>query len=153
VLHLLQARGLSVAAIEHLLYQESGLLGVSGISADMRALLASDSGHAREAIELFVYRIVKEIGALASVSGGLDALVFSAGIGEHAASIRSAVCRVLAWLGVECDESANGLHKMLISTAHSAVRVFVIRTDEEAVIAAHAAGVLRASCPPQAAAG
>jgi len=153
VLHLLQARGLSVAAIEHLLYQESGLLGVSGISADMRALLASDSGHAREAIELFVYRIVKEIGALTSVAGGLDALVFSAGIGEHAASIRSAVCRALAWLGVECDESANGLHKMLISTARSAVRVFVIRTDEEAVIAAHAAGVLRASCPPQAAAG
>lgn len=147
VLHLLQSHGLTAAAIEHLLYQESGLLGVSGISGDVRTLLASDSRCAKEAIDLFVYRIVKEIGALASALGGLDALVFSAGIGEHAAGVRSAVCGALAWLGVACDEPANERHETLISTAHSAVRVFVIRTDEEAVIARHVAETLHASCP------
>jgi len=143
VLHLLQARGLTVPAVERLLYQESGLLGVSGISGDMRTLLASSDRRAREAIDLFIYRIAKEIGALASALRGLDALVFSAGIGEHAASIRAAVCEALFWLGIECDELANQQHQTLISTIHSAVRVFVIRTDEEAVIARHTADVLR----------
>jgi len=147
LLYLLQAGGLSVSALERLLYQESGLLGVSGISSDMRTLLASDSRNASEAINLFVYRIVKEIGALASALGGLDALVFSAGIGEHAAAIRSEVCSGLAWLGVECDELANDLHEKLISTIHSAVRVFVIRTDEEAMIARHTVEIMRARSP------
>jgi acetate kinase len=144
VLYLQQQGGLSLPAVERLLYRESGLLGVSGVSADMRTLLASDSRDASEAIDLFVYRIVKEAGALASVLGGLDALVFSAGIGEHAASIRSRVCDGLAWLGVECDELANDLHETRISTARSAVRVFVVHTDEEAMIARHAALVMRA---------
>lgn len=147
VLHLLQTSGLSAHQIEHLLYQECGLLGVSGISGDMRTLQASDSPCAKEAIELFIYRIVKGIGALALALGGLDALVFSAGIGEHAASIRSHVCEGLAWLGVECDELANDLHETLISSAHSAVRVFVIHTDEEAMIARHAAELIQALRP------
>jgi acetate kinase len=146
LLHLLQARGLTLPAIEHLLYQESGLLGVSGISGDMRTLLASDSRDARAAIDLFIYRIAKEVGALTSALGGLDALVFSAGIGEHASGIRSEVCGTLAWLGVECDELANDLHETLISTVHSAVRVFVIRTDEEAMIARHTADLMREPC-------
>ncbi len=109
----------------------------------MRTLLASSDRHARDALDLFTYRIVKEIGGLASALHGLDALVFSAGIGEHAASIRAAVCEALSWLGIECDELANQQHQTLISTIHSAVRVFVIRTDEEAVIARHTAEVLR----------
>lgn len=143
VLYLLQQRGFAPSAVERLLYRESGLLGVSGISSDMRTLLASDSRDASAAIELFIYRIVKEIGALASALSGLDALVFSAGIGEHAAAIRSEVCAGLAWLGVECDELANDLHETLISTHHSTVRVFVIRTDEEAMIARHTADTMR----------
>jgi acetate kinase len=143
VLHLLQARGLTVPEVEHLLYEKSGLLGVSGISADMRTLLASSDCRAREAVDLFIYRIVKEIGALATALRGLDALVFSAGIGEHAASVRAAVCEALSWLGIECDELANQQHHALISTIRSAVRVFVIRTDEEAIIARHTAEILR----------
>lgn len=148
VLYLQQAHGLAAAAVEHMLYNESGLLGISGISNDMRALLASDDPHAKEAIELFVYRIVKEIGALASSLGGLDALVFSAGIGEHAAPIRAAVCEKLAWLGIECDPDANKRHDTLISTSRSAVHVCVIGTDEEAMIAAHTACVVRTIPPP-----
>jgi len=139
--------GLSAADVEHLLYHDCGLLGVSGISNDMRTLLACDDPHAREAIELFVYRIVKEIGALTSALGGVDALVFSAGIGEHAAPVRSAVCEGLAWLGVECNERANREHETLISTSHSAVHVFVVATDEEAMIATHTAAVMRAHSP------
>ncbi|RUL78967.1 acetate/propionate family kinase [Dyella choica] len=148
VLYLQQTCGLDVAAVERTLYHDSGLLGVSGISNDMRALLQSQDPRAREAIDLFVYRIVKEIGALASALGGLDALVFSAGIGEHAASIRSEVCDALAWLGVECDGLANDRHEALISTSHSVVRVLVIGTDEEAMIAAHTAELLRKQSLP-----
>ena len=147
VLYLQNACGLNAAAVEHLLYHDCGLLGVSGISNDMRSLLESEDVHAREAIDLFVYRIVKEIGALTAVLGGLDALVFSAGIGEHAACIRSEVCDALAWLGVECDELANDRHETSISTPRSAVRVLVIATDEEAMIAAHTAGLMRARSP------
>ena len=147
VLYLQNACGLNVAAVERLLYHDCGLLGVSGISNDMRSLLESEDVHAREAIDLFVYRIVKEIGALTAVLGGLDALVFSAGIGEHAACIRSEVCDALAWLGVECDELANDRHETSISTPRSAVRVLVIATDEEAMIAAHTAGLMRARSP------
>lgn len=152
LLYLQQAYRLSAQAAEHMLYHESGLLGVSGISNDMRTLLASDDARAGEAIELFVYRIVKEIGALTSALGGLDALVFSAGIGEHAAPIRQAVCEGLAWFGVECKVDANHRHETLISTSRSAVRVFVIATDEEAMIAAHTARVMRDLSPQPAAA-
>ncbi|WP_284332491.1 acetate/propionate family kinase [Dyella flagellata] len=149
VLYLQQTCGLDAAAVERMLYQESGLLGVSGISNDMRALLESQDPRARDAIDLFVYRIVKEIGALTSVLGGLDALVFSAGIGEHAAPIRSEICDALAWLGVECDEVANDHHETLISTSRSVVRVLVIGTDEEAMIAAHTADLLREQSSPR----
>lgn len=148
VLYLQNACGLDVAAVEHLLYHDCGLLGVSGISNDMRTLLESEDIRAREAIDLFVYRIVKEIGALTAALGGLDALVFSGGIGEHAACIRSEVCDALAWLGVECDELANDRHETLVSTTRSAVRVLVVATDEEAMIAAHTAELLQAQSQP-----
>ena len=143
VLYLQQAGGLAVSAVENMLYHESGLLGVSGLSNDMRTLLDSPDPHAREAIDLFVYRIVKEIGALTSALGGLDALVFSGGIGEHAAPVRAEACEALAWLGVKCDPVANERNQTLISTRRSAVRVFVIPTDEEAMIAAHTADTIK----------
>jgi acetate kinase len=144
LLYLQQADGLRADDVERVLYHESGLLGVSGISHDMRILQASEDPHAREAIELFVYRLVKHVGALASVLGGLDALVFSAGIGEHSAGVRAAVCERLAWLGIECDRAANARHDSLISTSRSPVRVFVIATDEEAMIAEHTARAMSA---------
>lgn len=147
VLYLQQTCRLDAAAVEHLLYHDCGLLGASGISNDMRSLLESQDPRAREAIDLFVYRIVKEIGALTSALGGLDVLVFSAGIGEHAASIRSEVCEALAWLGVECDEVANDRHETRISTSHSTVHVLVIGTDEETMIAAHTANLMRTQSP------
>jgi acetate kinase len=145
LLYLQQAHGLRVIDVERMLYQESGLLGISGISHDMRILQASEDPHAKEAIELFVYRLVKELGALTSVLGGLDALIFSAGIGEHVASVRAAVCERLAWLGIECDAEANARHDILISTSRSPVRVFVIATDEETMIAKHTAQALAVS--------
>lgn len=143
VLYLQQAQGLSVDAVEHLLYHDSGLLGVSGISNDMRTLLASGDARAREAIDLFVFRIAREAGAMASSLGGLDGLVFAAGIGEHAAPVRAAVCERLAWLGVECDAQANARDADVISTPRSRVEVRIVATDEEAMIAAHTTRLLR----------
>lgn len=148
LLYLQQARGLTVAEVERLLYHDSGLLGVSGISNDMRTLQASTDPRAKEAVALFVYRVVREIGAMASSLGGLDALVFSAGIGEHMAAIRASVCEALAWLGVECEAQANVRNDLLISTPGSRVGVYVIATDEEAMIAAHASGLLKKSRSP-----
>ncbi|MDE3209194.1 MAG: acetate/propionate family kinase [Pseudomonadota bacterium] len=148
LLYLQQQHGMTAAALEHLLYNESGLLGVSGISNDMRTLLASQAPRAREAVELFVFRIAREAGALASSLGGLDGLVFSAGIGEHAAAVRAAVCARLAWLGIRLDEAANAADANLISTADSRVQVRVIATDEEAMIAAHACAVALPAPPP-----
>lgn len=142
LLHLL-AQGHDAAALEQLLYRESGWLGVSGISADMRTLLASEAPAARVAIDLFVHRVVQQIGALAATLGGLDALVFTAGIGENAAPIRAAVLQRLAWLGVVPDEAANDRHGPRLTGEGSRVRAWVIPTDEEAVIAGH---VLRL-CP------
>jgi acetate kinase len=130
-------QGHSFADIEDMLYRRSGLLGVSGISGDVRVLLASDDPHAREAIELFTYRIACEAGALVSALGGLDGLVFTAGIGEHAAPIRAAVCARLAWLGLRLDSAANATGAACISTPDSKVQVRVIATDEEAMIARH----------------
>ncbi|HTV84649.1 MAG TPA: acetate/propionate family kinase [Dyella sp.] len=147
VLYLQQAQGLSVGEVEHLLYHESGLLGISGISSDMRTLLASSDRHARDAVDLFVFHVVREIGALTASMGGMDALVFSAGIGEHSAPVRAAVCEKLAWLGVEYDVEANASHNVLISTQRSQKHVFVIPTDEEAMLAAHTAEVLRYASP------
>jgi acetate kinase len=137
VLYLQQAHRLTAAQVEDLLYRRSGLLGVSGVSSDMRTLVASDAPSAREAIELFVFRIAREVGALTSSLGGLDGLVFTAGIGEHAPCVRAAVCERLAWLGVELDEAANAAGADRISTPRSRVEVRMIPTDEEAMIARH----------------
>jgi acetate kinase len=142
LLYCLQALGMDAKAIEKLLYTESGLLGVSGISNDMRDLLASGDPRAAEAIELFVYHITKHLGALAVVLGGLDALVFTAGIGEHAAEIRDRVCRRAKWLGIDLDPVANAMHGPCITTAHSPVSAWVIPTDEERMIAIHTHNVL-----------
>ena len=130
-------------AIERLLYHDCGLKGVSGISNDMRALLASDDPNAAQAIDLFVYRICRELGALAATLGGLDGLVFTAGIGERSPDIRTRVCERAAWLGIELDERANRAGGPRISTARSKVAVLAIPTDEELMIARHTVAVLR----------
>lgn len=137
VLYLQQAHGMSAAEVEDLLYRRSGLLGVSGVSSDMRELLASETAAAREAVELFVYRIAREAAALAGSLGGLDGFVFTAGIGEHTPSVREAICRRLAWLGVALDDEANKGNAGVISAAASRVEVRVIPTDEESMIAHH----------------
>jgi len=134
MLHLMR-QGMSVAALEDLLYCQSGLLGVSQISSDMRTLLASPDPRAKEAIDLFVSRIVREIGALAATLGGLDGLVFTGGIGENAAEIRRLVSARLAWLNLSLDTQANISHLPLISMPASGVAAWVIPTDEELVIA------------------
>lgn len=135
VLHLLQDRGMEIDAVAALLNGQSGLLGVSGISDDMRDLLASDDARAREAVDLFIYRLVEEIGALTALLGGLDLLVFTAGIGENAPEIRAGVSARLSWLGLALDSAANTGGQTRISTPDSAVAVLVIPTDEEGVIA------------------
>jgi acetate kinase len=137
ILYLLQRHGMNAAQLESLLWKESGLLGVSGISSDMRPLLESDKAAAREAVELFVFRIARETGALMASLGGLDGFVFTAGIGENAAAVREAVCARLAWTGMELDEAANTRGEMRISTAKSRVAVLVVPTNEEAMIARH----------------
>lgn len=137
VLHLLRDRGMSVAEVDQLLSSESGLLGVSGISDDIRDLVASDSPNAREAIDLFVYRAITLIGALVAQLGGLDALVFTGGIGEHATGVRARIMAGLEWLGARLDPVANDDGAARISTADSAVTALVIATDEEQVIARH----------------
>jgi acetate kinase len=137
VLYLLDEMKLDVRAIENLLYKESGLLGVSGISSDMRELLASDAPRARLAVDLFVYRIGREIGSLAAALGGLDAIVFTGGIGEHAAPVRERACRTAAWLGLELDARANAANVPRISTAASRVTAWVVPTNEELMIARH----------------
>jgi acetate kinase len=137
VLYLLQQEGMSAKQIEDLLYKRSGLLGLSGIGNDMRVLEASDSPRARLAIDLFTYRIARELGGLAAVLGGLDALVFTAGIGENSARIRQLVCEKARWLGVELDEAANDQNGSRISSADSRVSVWVVPTNEELMIARH----------------
>lgn len=137
VLHLLSHYGMDARTLEDLLYHQSGLLGVSGISSDMRVLLASAAPQAREAVELFVYRIGRELGSLAAALGGLDALVFTAGIGENAAEIRERVCREAAWLGVELDPAANAAGGPRLTTPASRVSAWVVPTDEEGMIAQH----------------
>lgn len=137
VLYLTQSLGLSPNSVSDLLYKQSGLLGVSGISSDMRELLASSDPRASEAVELFVFHVSRQIAALAATLGGLDALVFTAGIGENSAEIRRRVGAAAYWLGVNIDESSNLARKSVISTLDSGVKVFVIPTDEELVIARH----------------
>ena len=148
VLYLEQERGLSPKQVEDILYRRSGLLGVSGgISCDMRTLLASNDLRAKEAIDLFVYHIAREIGALTSSLGGLDGLVFTAGIGEHAPEIRARACALLKWLGAEIDPEANDRNAALISSRGSRVSIHVIPTDEEAMIAQHALETIGAPAP------
>ncbi len=142
VLYCMQSLGMDAGAIEKLLYKESGLLGVSTISNDMRDLLASDDPLAGEAIDLFVYHIAKHGSALASAMGGMDTLVFTAGIGEHSPEIREHVCRRMAWLGIELDTDANRRGGPLISTASSPISAWVIPTNEERMIAIHTLRVL-----------
>jgi acetate kinase len=137
ILYLQQQAGLSVEAVQDLLYNRSGLLGVSGLSSDMRALLASDDPNARTAIDLFVFRIVREIGALTASMGGLDGVVFTAGIGENAADIRARVTERLAWMGAVLDPEANARGDGLISTSASQIKILVVPTDEEVMIARH----------------
>lgn len=143
VLYLINQLGMGGQEIEHLLYNESGLAGVSGISGDMRKLVASDQAAARDAIDLYVYRIGREIGSLAAALGGLDALVFTAGIGEHQPQIRARACATAAWLGLELDAPANAAGGPRISREGSAVSAWVIPTDEELVIARHTLATLR----------
>ena len=137
-------QGKSFAEIEDMLYRHSGLLGVSGISDDVRVLLASAEPSAKEALDLFSYRIATEAGGLVSALGGLDGLVFTAGIGEHAPAIRASVAARLSWLGLHLDEAANAAGKGLISCPDSAIEVFVVPTDEEAMIAHHTYAITRA---------
>ena len=137
VLYLLQHEGMNARSIEHLIYEQSGLLGVSGVSGDMRALLASDEPSARNAVDLFVYRIKRELGSLVAALGGLDALVFTAGIGEHSPDIRARVCRDAGWLGIILDEEANAKNAPRISTPGSQVSAWTVPTNENLIIAQH----------------
>lgn len=143
LLYLMQEKGMGAKPIEELLYKRSGLLGLSGISNDMRLLVSSDDPRAALAIDYFVYRIVREAGALAAALGGIDGLVFTAGIGENATAIRERVCHGLAWLGLQLDPTANSRHGPRISTVGSAVSAWVIPTDEERMIARHTVAALR----------
>ena len=128
--------------MERILYRRSGLLGISGISNDMRDLLRSRESGARLAIDYFVYRAAKEIGSQAAALGGIDALVFTAGIGENSAEIRERICKASAWLGVELDPEANIAGRTRISTARSPVSAWVIATNEELMIARHTENLL-----------
>ncbi len=139
LLYLMRENKLGVDALEALLYRESGLLGVSSLSSDMRTLLASTDPQAQFAIELFVYHTVLEIGALTTTLEGMDALVFTGGIGEHAAAIRAMICAKLGWMGIALDTAANDQHATRISTPGSRITACIIPTDEETVIARHTA--------------
>jgi acetate kinase len=142
ILYLLQSLSLSPKDIETILYRKSGLLGISGISCDMRVLLAHDEPEARLAVDYFVYRAAKEIGALAAVLGGIDGLVFTAGIGENSPEVRRRICEACAWLGVELDVEANNSKGPRISGPHSKVSAWVIPTNEELMIARHTGSLL-----------
>ncbi|HYD29528.1 MAG TPA: acetate/propionate family kinase [Azospirillaceae bacterium] len=142
LLYLMREKKMTADDLERLLYHKSGLLGVSGISNDMRVLLESNEPAAKEAIDLFVFRIVKELGALAASIGGLDAVVFTAGIGERSSPIRRMVCERAAWMGIKLDEAANDANALRISTPDSPLSVWVVPTDEERMIALHTLEVL-----------
>lgn len=145
LLYLMDRYGMDARALEKLIYQQSGLLGVSGVSSDMRTLLASPDPRAAEAIDLFVYRIGRELGSLAAALGGLDALVFTGGIGENAGDIRGRVCRDASWLGLNFDEAANQTGGPRISHPESRVSAWVIPTNEEWMIAQHTRRLLAGS--------
>ena len=152
VMYLQRERGMTVGEVEGMLYHRSGLAGVSGLSGDLRVLLASDAPEARDAVELFTFRIARETGALVASLGGLDGLVFTGGVGEHAPAIRAAVCARLAWLGAALDQDANRRGEARIGADASRVGLWTIPTNEELVIAEHTRDVLwpdaaRASFP------
>ena len=138
VLHLIQQKKMSAEQLVDLLYRRSGMLGLSGISPDFRELLTSDDPRARFAIEVFCYRVAGNIGSLTAALGGLDGIVFTAGVGENAEPVRSAICRASAWLGLELDEAANRENKERISASGSRISAYVIKTDENLMIARHA---------------
>ena len=142
ILYLIEAQGMDSHAIGRLLYHESGLLGVSGVSSDMRTLLASEAPDAAFAVELFCHRASRELGSLAAALQGLDALVFTGGIGENAAPVRASIARNAAWLGVDLDDDANRENAACISTRASRVAAYVIPTDEALMIARHTLGLL-----------
>ena len=142
VLYMLQQKGLAAPAVEHVLYERSGLLGVSSLSSDMRKLLASADPRAREAVELFAFRVGQETAVMAASLEGLDGFVFTGGIGEHAAEVRAMAGKRLRWLGVELDAGANWRGTGRISTPGSRVEVHVIPTDEEATIVRHTRDML-----------
>ena len=142
VLYLFQGLGLSVKEVETLLYKKSGLIGISGIGNDMRALLGSPEPAAHLAVDYFVYRAAREIGALASVLGGIDGLVFTAGIGENSVAIRERICDASSWLGIELNREANAQHATRISSQRSSASAWVIPTNEELMIARHTAALL-----------
>lgn len=142
ILYLMDSRGMDARAVEKLIYNESGLLGVSGISNDMRTLLESSEPRAKLAVDLFLYRIRRELGSLAATLDGLDTVVFTAGIGENSAELRERACRDAAWLGVELDAKANASGGPRISTAASRVSAWVVPTNEELMIAQHTRAVL-----------
>ncbi|MCU0928584.1 MAG: acetate/propionate family kinase [Burkholderiaceae bacterium] len=150
LIYLMDEHGMDARAIERLLYKESGLLGVSGRSSDMRELLAAgDDARCRLAVDLFCYRAAREIGSLAAALGGLDAIVFTAGIGEHAAPVRERILCRCAWLGVELDEAANAAGGALVTTAGSRVAAWVVPTDEEGMIARHTLALLNGARTPR----
>ena len=142
ILHLFQTMGRSAEEVEDLLYKQSGLIGLSGISNDMRDLLAHPDPAARLAVDYFVYQVAKHIGALAAVLGGVDALVFTAGIGERSTEIRQRICEASAWLGVTLDAGANASHGPRISSSGSRVSAWVVPTNEELMIARHTGALL-----------
>ena len=142
ILHLFQQLKLSASEVETILYKKSGLLGISGVSNDMRALLASSEPDARLAVDYFVYRTAKEIGALAAVLQGVDSLIFTAGIGENSSEIRRRICQASEWLGIDVDPQANERHGPRISREGSRVSAWVIPTNEELMIARHTASLL-----------
>jgi acetate kinase len=143
VLYLMDELKMDARAIEKLIYQQSGLLGVSGISSDMRTLQESTDSNAKAAIDLYIYRIGRELGSLAAALGGVEAIVFTAGIGENSRSLRERVCRDARWLGVELDQEANARNGSRISAAQSRISAWVIPTNEELMIARHTSTLLR----------
>ena len=145
IIHLVKQQKWSIEAVEDMLYHHSGLLGVSGISADIRDLIKSDAPEAQEALDLFTFRVAREISSLATALGGLDAIVFTAGIGEHQPQIRKAVCEGLKWLGAAVDDAANSQNATRMDALGSRITILVIPTDEEQIIADEACSVLAAA--------
>jgi acetate kinase len=143
VLYLLDHEGMTSKQIADLLYKDSGLKGLSGLSGDMRELEAADTPEAKQAIDYFVFRIRRELGGLAAALSGLDALVFCGGIGENSAYIRRRVCEDLHWIGLDVDDERNGRNETIVSTDASGAKIFVIQTDEEAMIARHTVDLIK----------